>query len=88
MVSVGRPATPSQPGSPGEGIQPEFLCQNRGKLCSSSALPSLAGEGMGGGWETGGWEKQPGWALPSPQDQEQICCFSNLALLEIFPGTT
>lgn len=62
MVSVGRPATPSQPGSPGEGTQPESLRQNRGKLCSSSALPSLAGEGMGGGWEKGGWEKQPGSA--------------------------
>lgn len=79
MVSVGRPATPSQPGSPGEGIQPESLCQNRGKLCSSRALPSLAGEGLGGGWEKGGWEKRPGSALAQSPGTDMLFLQSGTA---------
>lgn len=52
--SVGRPATPQQPGNPREGIWPAFLCWNRGKLCSSSPLPLphwvKHGSGLGEGW--------------------------------------
>ena len=53
LKSEGQPH-PRQPGNPREGIQPAFLCWNRGKLCSSSPLPFLHwvrhGWGLGEGW--------------------------------------
>lgn len=88
--SEGQPH-PSQPGNPRGGIQPAFLCWNRGKLCSSSPLtlppPPTRGR-RGGGWEKGEWERQLSKASAQLPGAAPWVVSPTRHFLGILPGTS